>query len=79
MDYRLDKMSKKEKKELAKYCQFVFLENYKKYFPNLPDSLVDVSSKDVISIASIEGITGVKLLEDLLQLRTVRFELEKRL
>lgn len=79
VSFNLDKISKSEKKNLKRYCEFVYLENFRSHMKWLPESIFDVTEDDIKNIASIDAMTGTKYTQPFLQLRKSALEIKKRL
>ncbi len=79
ISFNLDKISKSEKKNLKRYCEFVYLENFRSHMKWLPESIFDVTEDDIKNIASIDAMTGTKFTHPFLQLRKSALEIKKRL
>ena len=79
ISFNLDKITKSEKKHLKKYCEMVYREDYKSVMDWLPESIYDVTSDDISHMASVEAITGMKVVESFLKLRKSALEIKKRL
>ncbi len=79
VSFNLDKISKSEKKNLKRYCEFMYLENYRSHMSWLPESIFDVTDDNIENIATIDAIAGTKFLEPFLKLRKSALEIKKRL
>ena len=79
VSFNLDRISKSEKKNLKRYCEFVYLENFRSHMKWLPESIYDVTPKNVENIATIDAIAGTQFLEPFLKLRKSALEIKKRL
>ena len=79
MRFNLDQISKHEKKELKKYCESIYTDQFRKYMDWLPKSIYDVTDKDIQNLVAIEGICGVKLVVPFMRLRKSALEIKKRL
>ena len=79
VSFNLDRISKSEKKNLKRYCEFMYLENFRSHMSWLPESIFNVTDEDIKNIASVDVMTGTKFLEPFLKLRKSALEIKKRL
>ena len=79
VSFNLDRISKSEKKNLKRYCEFMYLENYRSHMPWLPESIFDVTEDNIKGIATVDSMSGTKFLEPFLKLRKSALEIKKRL
>ena len=77
--FNLDRITKSEKKNLKRYCEFMYLENFRSHMKWLPESIYDVTPEQTKDIATIDAITGTKFLEPFLKLRKSALEIKKRM
>ena len=77
--FNLDKISKSEKKNLKRYCEFMYLENFRSHMKWLPESIYDVTDENIKGIATVDSMTGTQFLEPFLKLRKSALEIKKRL
>ena len=79
VSFNLDKISKSEKKNLKRYCEFMYLENFRSHMKWLPESIYDVTDENIKSIATVDMMGGTQFLEPFLKLRKSALEIKKRL
>ena len=79
VSFNLDKITKSEKKNLKRYCEFNYLENFRSYMKWLPGSIFDVTPENIQNMATIDAIIGSRFVEPFLQLRKSALEIKKRL
>ena len=77
--FNLDRITKSEKKNLKRYCEFMYLENFRSYMPWLPKSIYDTTDDNIQNIATIDTMIGSKFLGQFLKLRKSAIEIKKRL
>ena len=79
VSFNLDRITKSEKKNLKRYCQFMYLENFRSHMSWLPESIFDVTEENIKNIASVDSMTGTNFLGPFLKLRKSALEIKKRL
>ncbi len=79
VSFNLDRITKSEKKNLKRYCEFMYLENFRSHMKWLPESIYDVTDSNIKNIATIDLMIGSKFLEPFLKLRKSALEIKKRL
>ena len=79
VSFNLDRITKSEKKNLKRYCEFMYLENFRSHMSWLPESIYDVTDDNIKNIASVDAMMGTKFLEPFLKLRKSAIEIKKRL